>query len=687
MAPIDSTEAETRRGSLLRVIQVAIGLWVLLSLVTFRDLASGPRVGSPWSTYGYGDGLLFHVPVQQGPLLVGVLFNLAAFVVGYRLVVKPLWGRSSLAPPLWLGASGIVPGSLLIIALSRVTTLLLPNGVAPFVLLTIVFVTAGAFSIESAVDLRSARSSTAAVSSLLSAEARAGRRAWLRDLAAVMVVLGAALVFSVHLDRSHAAGEGSVWFIDNVFLSPTHGVGTGGHWPILSQHYDEAAFLYPVVHGTVQPGSNAGPTLLALYWITLGFTRLGMLAITYVAVRSFRVDKLSALLLVAFLCGASLSLNPLSSRLLFDSLSPLIYTLHIGRFLAPVLPALMIAAATGWQGRATPRALVVAAWLGVGLSALPIHLAVVIAWAAVVGVLTAFAPTAARSPELWRRACLAGAVLIGAFSVAYGLPRLPVLVQVGALVLGSLIAGAMLLVGLWKARRDLGETAEVAGMTRLWAALGAGYAAGLMLFGNVLAHKVQPLLSGVWPWSAATIVDRLANAITNPRLTLERSPYCADGYYWGFRTLTGHCGSLAMFARTYGLPIVVTLGFFAWWLRRSRTDAPVPARTLTSVYWGIAVALLAMPASFVLFDFVSGGDAPIEWQRQLAIWLRSRLIEPWFYSGALLALALFLRESTTRQRRLTQSLMLVGVACFGLSPLIIPAQLVANFAYLFSLLR
>jgi hypothetical protein len=79
-------------------------------------------------------------------------------------------------------------------------------------------------------------------------------------------------------------------------------------------------------------------------------------------------------------------------------------------------------------------------------------------------------------------------------------------------------------------------------------------------------------------------------------------------------------------------------------------------------------------------------SAPLEWQQQLSIWLRSRLVELWFCSGLLLALAFFLREANARGRRYAQSMMLGAIAVGGLAPLVIPGQLIVNLSFFFQAL-
>jgi hypothetical protein len=648
-----------------------IGLWAIIALATWRDLVNGPRVGLPWTTYDYGQALLFEQSIQIVPVLGVILWNVAAAILGYWLVIRPVFGHLRLAAPIWLVVAGNVPGMLILIALARIVTLLVPGTIAPMLLLLATF-GAALFALLKTCDWRLRGTP----------EASGWAQIW-----AVAGVLLVTLVFTVHVDRAHVVAEGSVWFITDMFLSKEHGIGTGGQWPLVSQHYDEAAFLYPVIYGLMKPGGDASATLTVLYWITLAFGRVGVFSVTYLAIRSFGVDRLSVLILLAFFCGASLSLNPISSRVLFDSLSPLAYVLHVNRVLSSVLPILLIAAAAVWARKASTTSLVIATMLGIGLSSMTIHIVIVLLWGVAVVVLTAVSPEATRSSRIWRAACITGLTLLAIFTIVYGLNFLPAVLRVALLLVGAVVAGSFM---VWTL---LGERASNLGRDDLTPSLYlllatcAGYTAGILLLGNFLAQTMQPILSEIWPWSRMVILERFYSTLASSSgFTLMQSPYCHGGYEWGFRMLTGHCGSLAMFARTYGLAFVAMTFVCAWWLTRLPRDNAVPDRMLTLMLWGILLSLLAMPIGFVAFDFVSPLKSQVEWQESLSGWLRSRLVEPWFYGGTILALALFLREAGARQVRWAQSVMMVAVALFALSPLVAPAQLVANFAYLFGAL-
>lgn len=641
-------------------------LWVVLAFSNWHDIAGGPRVGVPWTNYRYGHALLFETHIQAVPLVAAFLWNCAAALVGYCYVIHPVFGHRQLAAPVWLLIAGYLPGMLLFAAAGRIVALLLPSTFAPAVLL-IAGLVATLFALyDYAVRIRPHLRPTN------------WRHVW--PGAAGLLI---ALIFGAHVDRFHVMGEGSGWFIANVYLSEQHGIGASGHWPLVSQHYDEAAFLYPIVYGLVGPGETASATLTAIYWPLLAFGRLGAVTVTYLAVRALGVDRLSSLVLLAFFCGASLSVNPLASRLLFDSLSPLAYVLHVSRFLVPVLPLLLLAAFTTARPVLSWQSAGLATMLGIGLSSMPVHVAIVLPWCFAVGALMLIAPEATRARRVWLAAGAAALTLMAALTFAYGFQTLPDVAQAGLLLTGAVAAAGTILAVMWLERGSGGErrggTVAAAGL--LLGACG-GYVLGLLLLGNVLAPKMLPLLAEVWPWSKTVIVERMTSSVAGARLTIVQSPYCDGGYAWGYRWLTGHCSSLAMFARTYGLAPMLMTGVLAWWLMRwPRADAP-PDRVLTPWLTGILVCFVAMPFGLVIYDFVATVGSALESDNQLSIWLRSRLIEPWFYSGGLLSLALFLRLAAASERRVAQSIMMIAIALFALGPLALPAQLLANIAFL-----
>lgn len=640
-------------------------VWVLLSFATWRDLVNGPRFGSPWTTYGYGQALLFETRVQFLPTIGALFWNLAAAIIGYRFVISPIFGHKRLAVPVWLLIAGNIPGMLLIIAASRIVTLAVPNTFAPGLLLIAVLVSTF-FAIHAIVKQDE--------------DWRALRPGWSMIWPALVALL-VALVFSVHLDRAHVTAEGSVWFITDVFLSERFGIGTSGYWPLISQHYDEAAFLYPIAYGFVRPDETASATLTAVYWFTLAFGRLSIATLIYLAIRALGLDRLSSLVLLAFFCCASLSINPISSRVLFDSLSPLGYTLHVSRILVPVLPLLLIAAWTALRPSVSSQSLGIAAALGIGLSSITVHVVIVLLWAMVGIAMTLFSTGAAGQQRVWRSAAAAAMAIMVAFTVSYGIPVLPDVVRVGVLFAGAAIAAGFVCSAAWS-HRSWNDSREALSAAYLLMAASAGYVLGLLLLGNVLIPKTLSVLNVLWPWSHGVVLERFFSTLAAPVLELVQSPYCDGGYRWGYRSVLGHCASLPMFARTYGLALVIMTCVVAWGLIQWPMPAEVSARLLTPWLWGIMISLVAIPFGFILFDFVSPIGSGVEWENQLSIWLRSRLIEPWFYGGGLLAAALFLRTAPARERRWAQSAMMIATAMFALNSLVLPAQLIANIAFL-----
>jgi hypothetical protein len=460
-----------------------VGLWVLIGLSNWHELAMGVRVGFPKADNFYGQHLLFDGPVQAYPIVGAIFLHVCAALLGYVLVVRPIWGRRQLASEIWLLLAGIIPGSLILIAVSRFVSLLLDNRYAPGLLIMLIVV-AG---------------SVAAV---------AARQRWNRDSVRIasgvwpaICLIAGIFLFTIQMDRFHILGEASSWFISDVYMSGTTGIGTAGRFPLISQHYDEAAFLYPVLYGLVHRGPSAQDTLSVLYWIMVSLGRASVGSLIYLALRSLGVDRLSAMISLGFVCAATLSINAISSRLLFDSLSPLAFALHIARFLIPVLPFLLVAAIVELRGRSGLVALVTSGILGVGLSAMPVHVAIALAWALPVAALIQISGHLSNSRKVWSAASVAASTILVGFILTYAVAhRLPAAVCV-LILLGTGILGALVVLGAWwtDAAKDWRAILSLPIFVIL--AMYVGYAAGLVLFGNILTPHSFAVLGHVWPWS------------------------------------------------------------------------------------------------------------------------------------------------------------------------------------------
>lgn len=661
--------------------------WIGVALAAWGVLANGLRFGSPWYAVD-GQTLLFSHAVQVEGVLGAALLILAAAVMGYAWVVRPVFGGRRLADGPWMLFAGAVPGILIAVAVSRIVTLLLPNSVAPPVVGTIIL------------------AATGLAIWMVWRDRGFGEPDWRTGLWPALAAAAAVLVFSVQIDRMHVMGSASHDFVRDLFLNGPHAIGAAGHFPLISQHYDEPAFLYPVVYGLMARDASADGTLTVILWLLNGVGRLSMLSLIYLSVRLLGLDRLSAFAATAFVWAASLAVNPVASTLLFDSLSPLGAVLHIGRTLAPAAPLLFVAISAGLTRRPTAPGLLVAALAGAGLSAMSVQMALVLVWGAAVMLLTAAAPRGAGSQGLWRAACAASLIVLLAFSFAYGLQAAPDLVRAGVLVASAPLAGLALLWALWRvwrreedpdrldlgprrwmtairARRPLAALRGLDPSAPFWLAFGAGYLAGFVFLGNVLVRAWQFRLSLFWPWGDIQIWDRYYGTLATKGIALMQSPFCAAGESWAYRLIANHCGSLPMFVRTYGLPFVLTAAVCAWLLRRASQGRPLASdRVTTMAMWGMLLCLLAQPLGFLVLDFMVGEGAEAHWALFLSTWLRARLLEPWFYGGVLFPLVFFLRDAADRPRRWAQSAMLAAVAVFALSPFELPAQLVANSLYL-----
>ncbi len=647
------------------IVLAATAIWVLVAFSTWRDFADGLRFTTPWRPTFDAGPRLFDSAVGLLPLIAVLALNAGAMIIGYSLIVRPLWGHRRLAAPIWLLFSGAIPGTLIIIAISRISTLFLPNALAPGVIGILILAAVGVSfwkcSSQTSDDLAH----------------------WKDGVWLAMAAFLTMLVIGVAVDQNHVVGEGSLWFIKSIFLSHQYGIGTDGRWPIISQHYDEAAFLYPIVYGI--QGGNAGTagTMIFYYWVTLAVGRIGIATLTYVAVRGLGLDRLSTLALVTFFWAASLSINPASSALLFDSLSPLGSALHMARLLIPVAPLIIVSAAQNIPWRIGWPTLVIAVLLGIGVSSLPIHAVIVLMWAVGVMLLSGLAPEAGQSPRIWQAACGVALITLLAFTAAYGLQGFSAPVRAGVLI-GASVLGVLILA--WVVLRDKLISPDWNWLAKISAIIimaCGGYAIGVLLLGNIFIGKTFSHLSNFWPWADIPLLERAQSTLAKSTWSFTQSPYC-DGYYWNYRLLAAHCADLPRFIRTYGLPFVVIPLVIAWWALSIKSHKLISVRCLTMLFWGINLSLLALPLSFVVYDFISPAETDMNGGKELSIWLRSRLSEPWFYGGTMLALVLLLRESSKSQRRAAQSLMFAAVAIFGMNIAEFPTQYIANLAYVLS---
>jgi hypothetical protein len=342
-----------------------------------------------------------------------------------------------------------------------------------------------------------------------------------------------------------------------------------------------------------------------------------------------------------------------------------------------------------WEGRLRKSAsLPVAALLGAGLASVSLHVALVLLWAVAVLALTVLFPKAAKASSLSRAGCAAAVLVLAGFTVGYS--SIASASNAGRVVVLLASSALASVAALWPFQVVLRTgTFRVPDLTRgpaiQVASLCGAYAVGLLLLGNVLVHGAQGFLGALWPWPTVPVLDRFSTELVSPSQGLLQEPYCRQGFFWADRLLTGHCSSLSFFVRIYGLSIVLMTLVLAWKLLRDAKGQLAQDVRSTMMLWGMILSAVALPVAFVLFDFIGAVNPPADWNYGmgfLSTWLRSRLVEPWFYGGIALSLALFLRQATLRERRWAQSAMMICVALFALSPLMLPSQLVANMSYL-----
>ena len=124
-----------------------------------------------------------------------------------------------------------------------------------------------------------------------------------------------------------------------------------------------------------------------------------------------------------------------------------------------------------------------------------------------------------------------------------------------------------------------------------------------------------------------------------------------------------YCADFCHFIEFYGLPILVmAVGMLAIvWRERNH---PEPAqRNSISISTAIALTCVMMLMSHFIMDFFDGQlppDRP-ELPAKAYVWIKSRLIEPWFYSGIALGFIALWRSSQDRGKHAIFATLIVMI--------------------------
>lgn len=545
-----------------------------------------------------GGHTIFSPRSSAAAALLVLAYIISSAAAGYRLFFRgALPADCPKKYGLLLGPLAFIPGYFVSVAVNRLVTLALPGFLAQPLL-------GAAYALLFALACRSVL--------------RGSPRAWTALAAAAVYAFY--LVDGLQKGSSHIMGDGAAYFLD---LIASGGIfAPAARFPVFSQHYDEIMFLYPL-HPLLRDGASLNLYLPFLMLYAAG--KCAAALAVFFAVRALAGSALFAALLTVLVFQGNPFLSPVAGLLVFDSGSPVSFILHIGRVFGTLIPLLLPALLREEAFAAAPGAarLGALALLGAGLSAsTPSNLYAPLAAAACWLLLKV-----RRSiPEVYAGGRLFAPALIGGLLFTAAAPLLvagpPASFRTAGgftLAFGILSLCAALFLAP-AGRRPSPEHLRFTGLAAL--ALCAGYAAGLLLLGNLFAPAVLGKLG---------VTKFLSRGLMNP---LEGSLLDMFGWnrYYGVFPLK-HVANPADYLRHFGLMYAALLLGLAASARRLLDE---PARAGARDLLPAALGTFALAGVF-LYEYTNGlvaGD-----QMYWLIWFKSRLAEPWYYGAILLCAA------------------------------------------------
>jgi len=543
-------------------------------------------------------------------LLEMFFYCIFALFIGCYFLEKLFGVSASFFNSIFFLLSGFVPGYLILIAVNRLVTFALPNGMAmvvlPILYLCVIFYcyrhrSKGTTQNNPLMGVFTIDKKTIAV------------------IPAAFTCIAIAIFFLIsqaQTDNVHIIGDGAIFFLD--LIRSQSPFARSGHFPVITQHYDEIMFLYPIFQDNISEMYNIG-NAINCYWILYAFGKASCFSIIVVSVYLLSNSKLLGMLCAALLFFGGLQPNPFVHIWLFDSRNPLGVNMHIGRVILAILPIAAFAIAHTYfkfPARINTESSVVLILLGLGLSSLSLHFTMII-FLSVAMALFLIIPISIR----------AGAYIIG-FSLfsTIALYSYPETMGIGicCLVICVLTMSLLAFRGVNDFIAHNGWTfwenwfLKIIAMQVFLVFLGVG--AGLLFLGNSLVITHYP-----FHLPTPLFLTRLMAPVP---MQFGRNPFCGVSYI-------GHCVNIISFTAFYGLPFIL-LGICALTALYKSLVRPVPAisdNAVSPLFGILPFVSILLVSSFFMYDFMDANSV----NNFMGVWVKTRLPEPWFYSCIVLS--------------------------------------------------
>jgi len=579
---------------------------------------------NPVGTSYFPIRLITDQPTDPLVYIVVVLYMFCIAIIGYGLFLRPLLGNvlPGNQPAQILAA--FVPGYIMVSAFNRLITILLPHSTAPAVI---------AGSMLLVVFLIGINRYRAGRGECIPAGRAVGYSIFVSWMGS-MLLLWSVTVYVLQRQVDHITGDAFV-FLDSLLKSPETGIGTIGHLAVISQHYDELSVLYPLLYGLL-PQFDGEP--LVCFWILYGFFVTGALYLVYGCARMMKMNRFESLMILLVLFFGMYSVYPGNNAyLLFDSGNPLAQCLHPGRIFGALMPvaALSVFVNRGMLAMSDSiTTLLLSAVFCLGVATTTISNVIVL------GFLTLFwiiglslqhyevrpgrgfldgqrELILARLLYLYPFACCLSPASKRYFSPSF------LAFMIAAIC--ALLA-VMLIETTNQSKAALKPSIAKVCLSRIFLGGLAGLSVSMLLFGNIFIARIAAIFGSADRIWDIPILTRRLYSLDPVGILKMIGPYESSGNF-----PLEHTYSPAEFVAHFGLIFIMTTSALYFWskIRENRSCLDSSAEYVLTLMVFLALFMLAFLMGLFGYDYMA---AHINADQFLAVWLRSRLLEPWFYA-------------------------------------------------------
>lgn len=426
------------------------------------------------------------------------------------------------------------------------------------------------------------------------------RSATLKSLGISIFLMLLTLIFGIQSQQSKVIGDAAGITINNLFnFSQNPEIS----FPIIGQHYDETSFLLPI--SWVMEGKQPG--VLTWFLLMYSFGKLSSIAIIYLAIRKNTNNSLFSALLVACLYLTSCSPSPFGLPLLFDAGPSLGLNLHIGRIIIVTLAVALFTNVTHpikIQSSPSTRNIILLVSLGVGLSAIsPSSIWIL------VGVIGYFLMKN-NSQTNWRLQNLYLLILPLVMVLTIPNPNFQKNIALGIyLFIGS---GIFIFTVLKKCRQK--------NLKKLWSENITKYSSFLLVFAGLI-------FGFIFLGNSFTPTFYQILGIQIP--IVKPGDIKADINFFGINPF------VSSFPFEHQQSVMGLMYFFGSALFLIALSAAINSKgtinnSQSKLFQSLFVISLLFGISFFIWDYMNSGTTGLNpW---LSIWVKSRLIEPYYYS-------------------------------------------------------